>query len=142
MPDARQPDPRQRAAAWRIAVIGAGPAGLALALQAAQRLPLAEVTLFDARPADKDVSGDPRTLALALGSVQWLRRLGAWPDAAAQPIREVLVSQAPPTLSLPWLPAEVTLEDGLRSIATGIAAHQSIATGLPVAMADVLPAGW
>ena len=109
MPDARQPDPRQRAAAWRIAVIGAGPAGLALALQAAQRLPLAEVTLFDARPADKDVSGDPRTLALALGSVQWLRRLGAWPDAAAQPIREVLVSQAPPTLSLPWLPAEVTL---------------------------------
>ena len=40
------------------------------------------------------------------------------------------------------LPAEVTLEDGLRSIATGIAAHQSIASGLPVAMADVLPAGW
>jgi len=40
------------------------------------------------------------------------------------------------------LPAEVTLEDGLRSIATGIAAHQSIASGLPVAMADVLPTGW
>ena len=40
------------------------------------------------------------------------------------------------------LPPEVSLEDGLRSIATGIAAHQSIATGLPVAMADVLPAGW
>ncbi len=97
------------AAAWRIAVIGAGPAGLALALQAAQRLPRAEITLFDARPADKDVSGDPRTLALALGSVQALRRLGAWPESAAQPIREVLVSQAPPTLDLPWLNAEVTL---------------------------------
>ena len=97
------------ATAWRIAVIGAGPAGLALALQAAQRLPRAEITLFDARPADKDVSGDPRTLALALGSVQALRRLGAWPESAAQPIREVLVSQAPPTLDLPWLNAEVTL---------------------------------
>ncbi len=94
---------------WRIAVIGAGPAGLALALQAAQRLPGAEVTLFDARPAEQDVSGDPRTLALALGSVQALRRLGAWPEAAAQPIREVLVSQAPPTVDLRWAPAEVRL---------------------------------
>lgn len=97
------------APAWRIAVIGAGPAGLALALQAAQRLPGAEITLFDARPADRDVSGDPRTLALALGSVQQLRRLGAWPEAAAQAIREVLVSQAPPTIDLPWASGEVRL---------------------------------
>ena len=94
---------------WRLAVIGAGPAGLALALLAARRLPSAEISLFDARPADKDVSGDPRTLALALGSVQLLRRLGAWPEAAAQPIREVLVSQAPPTLALDWLPGAVQL---------------------------------
>jgi 2-octaprenyl-6-methoxyphenol hydroxylase len=98
-----------RPAAWRLAVIGAGPAGLALALQAARQLPTAEVTLFDARPADKDVSGDPRTLALALGSVQQLRRLCAWPAAAAQPIAEVLVSQAPPTLDLAGTPAEVRL---------------------------------
>lgn len=94
---------------WRLAVIGAGPAGLALALQAARKLPTAEVTLFDARPADKDVSGDPRTLALALGSVQLLRQLGAWPEAAARPITEVLVSQAPPTLDLAGRPAEVRL---------------------------------
>lgn len=40
------------------------------------------------------------------------------------------------------LPPEVTLEDGLRSVATGIAAHQSIDTGRPVAMSEVLPAGW
>jgi predicted dehydrogenase len=40
------------------------------------------------------------------------------------------------------LPAEVTLEDGLRSIATGIAAHKSIDTGRAVEMRDVLPAGW
>ena len=94
---------------WRLAVIGAGPAGLALALQAARKLPTAEVTLFDARPADKDVSGDARTLALALGSVQWLRQLGAWPEALAQPITEVMVSQAPPTITLPWGQAEVHL---------------------------------
>ena len=40
------------------------------------------------------------------------------------------------------LPAEVTLEDGLRSIATGIAAHKSIDTGRAVEMAEVLPQGW
>jgi 2-octaprenyl-6-methoxyphenol hydroxylase len=47
------------------------------------------------------VSGDPRTLALSLGSVQLLRRLQAWPAAAAQPIAEVHVSQAPPSAG-PW----------------------------------------
>ena len=94
---------------WRIAVIGAGPAGLALALQAAQRLPQAEVTLFDARPADLDVSGDPRTLALALGSVQGLRALGARPAAGVQPITEVLVSQAPPTVAWGWAADAVRL---------------------------------
>ncbi len=82
----------------RIAVIGAGPAGLALALHAARSLPRATLTLFDARPAERDVSADPRTLALALGSVQWLQQLGAWPGAgAAEPILTVHVSQAPPS---------------------------------------------
>ena len=80
-----------------LAVIGAGPVGLALALHAAQALPQARVTLFDARPADKDVSGDPRALALSLGSVQLLERLGAWRADLAQPILEVHVSQAPPS---------------------------------------------
>ena len=94
---------------WKIAVIGAGPAGLALALQAARSLPNAQITVFDARPLAKDVAADPRTLALALGSVQLLRRLGAWPAALAQPITEVLVSQAPPTLSLPGLAHAVRL---------------------------------
>jgi 2-octaprenyl-6-methoxyphenol hydroxylase len=84
--------------AWRIAVVGAGPVGLALALHAARLLPHARITLFDARPADRDVGGDPRTLALSLGSVQFLQRLGCWPAQAAEPIREVHVSQAPPTL--------------------------------------------
>ena len=80
-----------------LAVIGAGPVGLALALHAARALPHASVTLFDARPVDKDVSGDPRALALSLGSVQLLERLGAWRANLAQPILEVHVSQAPPS---------------------------------------------
>lgn len=83
----------------RLAVIGAGPAGLALALLAAREWPEAAVTVFDARPADKDVSGDPRTLALSLGSVQLLQRLKAWPEGVAQPITQVHVSQVPPTFT-------------------------------------------
>jgi 2-octaprenyl-6-methoxyphenol hydroxylase len=80
-----------------IAVIGAGPVGLALALHAARTLPRAGVTLFDSRPATHDVTADPRTLALSLGSVQILQRLGAWAADAAQPILEVHVSQQPPS---------------------------------------------
>ncbi len=86
---------------WRLAVVGAGPVGLALALHAARQLPHAHITVFDSRPHDQDVSTDPRTLALSLGSVQFLQRLQAWPAAAAQPILQVHVSQAPPTLATP-----------------------------------------
>jgi 2-octaprenyl-6-methoxyphenol hydroxylase len=88
--------------AWRIAVVGAGPVGLALALQAARLLPHSSITLFDARPAERDMSADGRTLALALGSVQFLQQLGAWPADAAEPIREIHISQTTPTA---WLPA-------------------------------------
>jgi 2-octaprenyl-6-methoxyphenol hydroxylase len=80
-----------------LAVIGAGPVGLALALHAARTLPQARVTVFDARSAEFDISRDPRTLALALGSVQMLERLGAWDAARAEPILEVHVSQQPPS---------------------------------------------
>ena len=80
-----------------VAVVGAGPVGLSLALQAARSLPHSRVTVFDTRPAEKDVSADPRTLALSLGSVQVLQRLGAWRAELAQPILEVHVSQQPPT---------------------------------------------
>lgn len=84
----------------KLAVIGAGPAGLALALLAAERLTdtqAAEIHLFDSRPPDRDVSGDARTLALNLGSVRLLQRLGCWQPAAAEAIRTVHVSQAPPS---------------------------------------------
>lgn len=78
------------------AVIGAGPAGLALALLAAERLPDAHIHLFDTRPLDRDVSGDARTLALNLGSIRLLQRLQAWRPGVAQAIQTVHVSQAPP----------------------------------------------
>jgi len=83
-----------------IAVVGAGPLGLALALQAARALPQARVAVFDARPPELDISRDPRTLALSLGSVQAFERLGVWPAIAAHTtaIRSVHVSQQQPAL--------------------------------------------
>ena len=112
--------------AWRIAVVGAGPVGLALALQAARLLPHSSITLFDARPAERDMSADGRTLALALGSVQFLQQLGAWPAGAAEPIREIHISQTTPTA---WLP-------GGRP-AVQLSAHE---LGLPL-LGAVLPYG-
>jgi len=38
-------------------------------------------------------------------------------------------------------PAEITLEEGLRAVATGIAAHRSIEEGRAVALREILPAG-
>jgi 2-octaprenyl-6-methoxyphenol hydroxylase len=93
----------------RLAVIGGGPVGLSLALLARQRLPGWSVSVFDTRDAAKDISGDPRTLALSLGSVQVLERLRAWPAAMAAAIRQVHVSQAPPTLSTPFGDAVVNI---------------------------------
>ena len=87
--------------AWRVAVIGAGPVGLALALHGARLLPEAAFTVFDARPAERDVSGDPRTLALSLGSVRFLQRLGVWAGDRAAPIHSVHISQAPPSPGRP-----------------------------------------
>jgi 2-octaprenyl-6-methoxyphenol hydroxylase len=83
----------------KLAVVGAGPAGLALALHAARLLPQAAITVFDARADDGAVARDPRTLALALGSMQLLQQLQAWPAAQVQPINSVHVSQAPPSLA-------------------------------------------
>lgn len=82
----------------RLAVVGAGPVGLSLALHAARTLPQARVSLYDSRGAAQDVSADPRTLALSLGSVQLLQRLGAWEAERAQAISEVHVSQQAPSV--------------------------------------------
>lgn len=79
----------------RLAVVGAGPVGLALAVRAAMALPEAEVTLLDARSPQHRVQDDPRTLALSLGSIQLLQQLGSWPAQAAQDILRVHISQLP-----------------------------------------------
>jgi predicted dehydrogenase len=39
-------------------------------------------------------------------------------------------------------PPEIPLEEGLRAVAVGLAAHKSIDEGRVVAMSEVLPAGW
>ncbi len=114
----------------RIAVVGAGPVGLALGLLASRSLPQAHITLLDARPLERDVSLDPRTLALALGSVQLLQRLKAWPPGSAQAITEVHVSQAPPTLQSSWLEPEVTLrasEEGVPQLGAVLSYGQLVA---------------
>ena len=83
--------------AWQLGVVGAGPVGLALALHASRLLPHAQITVYDARPVDRDIATDPRTLALSQGSVQFLQRLGCFSAAQAQAITEVHISQQPPS---------------------------------------------
>ena len=100
----------------KLAVVGAGPVGLALALHAAAALDDTEITLFDARPRDKDVAADPRTLALSLGSVQLLQRLGAWHAERAQPIVEVHVSQDAPSIVAALVPQLAEPELTIRAI--------------------------
>jgi 2-octaprenyl-6-methoxyphenol hydroxylase len=85
-----------------IALIGAGPVGLTLALLLARQAPHLRISLFDARSLSAEVSQDPRTLALSLGSVQLWERLGVWQHPAAQPIVRVHVSQQPHALT-GWL---------------------------------------
>ncbi|MFZ9432721.1 MAG: FAD-dependent monooxygenase [Burkholderiaceae bacterium] len=95
--------------AGHMAIIGAGPVGLALAILVARRCPHWMVSLFDARPLHADTGRDPRTLALSLGSVQLLRQLGAFPAQGTQPIREVLVSQEAPAVALAGSRPQVTI---------------------------------
>jgi 2-octaprenyl-6-methoxyphenol hydroxylase len=75
-----------------IAILGAGPTGLALAL--ALREGPWSVVVFDAAPAASAASAeaDPRALALSAGSRQLLSRIDAWPAATA--IRNIDISQS------------------------------------------------
>ena len=79
-----------------IGIVGAGPVGLALACAVARGLPQAQLQLFDAQAIDGRPRPDGRSLALSLGSIQWLRRLDCWPEAQAEPMHEVSVSQLNP----------------------------------------------
>ena len=77
----------------RIAIVGGGPAGLALALALHRRGVTAGI--FEARNRAA-VQRDARVLALSHGSVQMLDWLGAWQPLLAQrvatPIRTIHVS--------------------------------------------------
>jgi 2-octaprenyl-6-methoxyphenol hydroxylase len=86
-----------------VAIIGAGPIGLALALRLASNSRI-HVSLFDARPEAPDPAVDGRTIALSLGSVETLRRLRAWAGECAQTISEVHVSQGTSAVQA-WLGA-------------------------------------
>ena len=74
-----------------IAIIGAGPVGLTLALALAQG-PY-KVTLVDKRPRGAWAS-DPRALALSHGTRQLLESLAAWNTDAGTPIRDIHISQS------------------------------------------------
>ena len=112
--------PAASPASLHLAVIGAGPVGLALALHAARRLPQARICVHDRLPASHDVTADPRTLALSQGSVVELRRL-----VTGQMIGERIV-------------IESGLQAGDRVIVAGL---QKVRPGVPVKVAQAKPAG-
>jgi len=75
-----------------IAICGAGPVGLVLALLLVKRGALAaRIALIDAKSLEK-VNKDPRSIALSYGSRQILEEVGAWPLAAAA-IHQIHVSR-------------------------------------------------
>jgi 2-octaprenyl-6-methoxyphenol hydroxylase len=73
----------------RVAIVGGGPTGMALALALRQQGVAGEI--FEARTREA-VRRDARILALSHGARQILERLGAWPANAATPIGTIHVS--------------------------------------------------
>ncbi|EHP44409.1 hypothetical protein OR16_02792 [Cupriavidus basilensis OR16] len=73
-----------------IAIVGAGPVGLALACLLLRKSPW-RLTLIDAATPAR-ASRDPRAIALSYGSRQLLEQIGAWPRAVT-PIEHIHVSQ-------------------------------------------------
>jgi 2-octaprenyl-6-methoxyphenol hydroxylase len=75
-----------------IAICGAGPVGLALALLLVKRgAQASRIALIDAKTLEQ-VNKDPRALALSYGSAQILDDIGAWP-VASDPIHDIHVSR-------------------------------------------------
>lgn len=73
-----------------IAIVGAGPVGLALACQLLHTTPW-RLALIDAATPER-AARDPRAIALSHGSRQLLEQIGAWPRAVT-PIEHIHVSQ-------------------------------------------------
>lgn len=75
-----------------IAICGAGPVGLALALMLVKRgTPAPRIALIDAK-APEQAARDPRSIALSYGSRQILEEVGTWP-IAADAIHQIHVSR-------------------------------------------------
>jgi 2-octaprenyl-6-methoxyphenol hydroxylase len=75
-----------------IAILGAGPVGLALACMLVKRgAKPSRVALIDAKTLDQVIQ-DPRSIALSYGSRQILEQINAWPRVA-EPIHEIHVSR-------------------------------------------------
>ncbi|HCY63666.1 MAG TPA: UbiH/UbiF/VisC/COQ6 family ubiquinone biosynthesis hydroxylase [Oxalobacteraceae bacterium] len=75
-----------------IAILGAGPVGLALAsMLVARGATASRIALVDAKTLDQ-VTQDPRSIALSHGSRQILDGIGAWPRVA-EPIHQIHVSR-------------------------------------------------
>jgi 2-octaprenyl-6-methoxyphenol hydroxylase len=75
-----------------IAICGAGPVGLALALLLVKRgAQASRIAVIDAKALEQ-VSADPRSIALSYGSRQILEDAGSWP-IATDPIHQIHVSR-------------------------------------------------
>ena len=75
-----------------VAICGAGPVGMALAVLLARRgVAPARIALIDARPQDQALA-DPRAIALSYGSRLLLDEAGAWPLEATH-IHQIHVSR-------------------------------------------------
>lgn len=78
---------------FNIAICGAGPVGMALAVMLARRSAVpARIALIDAKTPEQAML-DPRSIALSWGSRQLLEQLGAWPSSAATAIEQIHVSR-------------------------------------------------
>jgi 2-octaprenyl-6-methoxyphenol hydroxylase len=73
----------------KVAIVGGGPAGMALALALRHHGVTSEI--FEARERAA-VRNDPRVLALSDGSRQILDWLGVWPQVMATPIKTIHIS--------------------------------------------------
>jgi 2-octaprenyl-6-methoxyphenol hydroxylase len=77
---------------YEVAICGAGPVGMALAVLLARRgMAGRDIALLDARPLAASLA-DPRSIALSYGSRMLLEEAGAWP-VPSTPIHEIHVSR-------------------------------------------------
>lgn len=76
-----------------VAIVGAGPVGLALAAMLLRRgVNASGIALIDAKTAEA-AKLDPRSIALSYGSCQLLEQIHAWPASGSTPITEIHISR-------------------------------------------------